>query len=77
MSTLVQITRPDGTAVRQVRSGRDGRFDVRLAPGAYVFHVGDLRGAMFSRPETVKVEAGRVSEVRLVLDTGIRRPDQP
>lgn len=76
VATLVQITLLDGTPVEQVRSGRDGTFEVGLPPGTYVFHVGDLRGAMLSTPETVKVEAGRLSEVRLVLDR-IGHPDRP
>ena len=56
------------TAVARTRTGEDGRFLVRVPAGVYVVRVVGKRAA----PVVVRVRAGAVSRVALVVDTGIR-----
>ena len=66
--------------VATVRSGEDGRFEVRLAPGDYVLE-GDATAESFpyAKPVTVTVRAGAFARATLTFDTGIRglAPTEP
>ena len=58
-----------------VRSGQDGRFSVRLAPGTYVVKPLAAAGSAFPRPPAprrVTVHAGRFTRITITYDTGIR-----
>ena len=58
-----------------VSSGADGRFRVRLAPGAYLVKPLGRHGSAFPRPPAareVRVHAGRFSHITITYDTGIR-----
>jgi hypothetical protein len=59
--------------VATVRSGPDGRFEVRLAPGDYVLE-GDATAESFpyAKPVAVTVGAGEFTRATLAFDTGIR-----
>lgn len=70
----VVVTDPSGRIVATVRSGADGRFEVAVPPGSYVVTVMELQGAMFAKPVSVEVTAGRMSGVSVLVDTGIRGP---
>jgi len=55
-------------AVHRARSGRDGAFQMELAPGSYVFGSRADAGLAVGRaPTLVRVEAGRVASARLDL----------
>jgi hypothetical protein len=59
----------------RARSGRDGRFRIRLSPGSYVVQALPEAGSAFPRPPaafTVKVLAGRFTHITITYDTGIR-----
>jgi hypothetical protein len=62
-----------GQLVKSVQSKADGTFSTALAPGTYLLVVvqsgGDLSRAT---PSVVTVERGVVTQVTLVIDTGIR-----
>lgn len=72
----VSVTTVSGRLVGTTRSGPDGRFDIRVEPGTYLVTALNLRGVMFAKPVTVDVTSGRMSEVSVVVDTGIRGPAQ-
>jgi hypothetical protein len=59
--------------VATVRSGQDGRFEVRLAPGEYVLE-GDASAESFpyAKPVAVSVQDGAFRSAMLAFDTGIR-----
>ncbi len=62
-----------GRLVTTVESDAEGNFSVDLAPGRYsLIVVKKEQGFPVARPTLVDVEAGVVSGVTLVLDTGIR-----
>jgi hypothetical protein len=62
-----------GELVTRVQSDADGHFSVNLAPGRYLLVVEKATpGYPVPKPSIVDVEAGVVSDVILVLDTGIR-----
>ncbi len=61
-------------AWRTVRSASNGRFRVKLAPGAYVVRPLSV-GRALPRPPAplhVRVRAGHFTFVRITYDTGIR-----
>jgi hypothetical protein len=61
--------------VETTRSAANGRFSIRLAPGAYVVTPLARRGSPFPRPprpSQVTVRAGRFTRVTITYDTGIR-----
>lgn len=66
--------RRGGRTVGTFRSGTDGRFAVRLAPGAYTVVPDDDAPllAPASQAKPVEVATGAVTTVRLAFDTGIR-----
>lgn len=62
-------------AARSVRSQSDGRFRVRLSPGAYTVQALPLVGSPFLRPPSplrVQVRPGRFTVITITYDTGIR-----
>lgn len=61
----------DGQTVLHFRSDADGRFTIRLAPGAYVV-VPDPDAPVFGQQtKDLKVPAGDSVSVTLTFDTGI------
>lgn len=63
-----------GRKVLTVRSGRDGKFRVILAPGTYrLIPNSPNRGSPpYADPQTVKVERGKYANVIIKYDSGIR-----
>jgi hypothetical protein len=62
-----------GKTVASVRTGSDGRYRVRLAPGAYRVRVpGWPAIGSVVKPQTVRVPPGRYARVNFSIDTGIR-----
>ena len=63
----------NGKAVARVRTGRDGRYRLALAPGVYRVRTAVRptigRGI---EPQTVRVPRGRYARVDFSIDTGIR-----
>jgi hypothetical protein len=72
----VVVSTTSGRFVGSVRSGADGRFEIRVAPGSYLLTVADLEGITFAKPVTVDVRAGETAGATVVVDTGIRGPQQ-
>lgn len=70
----VIVSTESGRLVTTARSGADGRFRVQVEPGTYVVTMADLEGINFAKPATVTVSSGRMAEVTLLVDTGIRGP---
>lgn len=70
----VAVTTVPGRLVGTTRSGADGRFEIRVDPGTYQVAAIDLQGINFSKPVTVEVRTGRMSEATVLVDTGIREP---
>jgi hypothetical protein len=64
--------RGGGQFVKRVKSDKHGVFSTTLPAGSYVLVVEKASGYPVPKPMTVDVEAGVVSEVTLILDTGIR-----
>ncbi len=60
--------------VAAFRSGKDGRFEVPLAPGRYTIVPSDDAPILFpeGQPQEVTVEAEGFTDVTLHFDTGIR-----
>lgn len=58
-----------------VRSGRDGRFQIGLAPATYLVRPLRQSGSPYPRPPApfrVRVAVGRFSHITILYDTGIR-----
>jgi hypothetical protein len=58
-----------------VRSGADGRLQIRLAPVTYVVQALRQNGSFYPRPPApfqVRVDAGRFTHITITYDTGIR-----
>ena len=63
----------NGKTVAIVRTGRDGRYRVALAPGAYRVRAPGRPGIGSGiEPQTVRVPRGRCARVNFSIDTGIR-----
>jgi hypothetical protein len=74
-TTLVVLSASNGQPVASVETGSDGRFRVSLPPGEY--RIGpspEQQRRRFPRggEQTVKVQPGRFSKVRLEFDSGMR-----
>lgn len=67
----ITVTDPAGKVVTTFRSGIDGKFSVQLPLGTYTLTSRQPR-APYLTPVTVRVSAGSDTELRLLLDTGIR-----
>jgi hypothetical protein len=64
-----------GRAAVTARSGADGHFRLRLAPGEYEVRALSRGGSPYPRPLRpfeVRVHAGRFTHVTITYDTGIR-----
>jgi hypothetical protein len=70
----VAVTTLSGRLVGTTRSGADGRFEIRVDPGTYLMSAINLEGINFSKPVTVEVTAGDMTEATVLVDTGIRGP---
>ena len=70
----IRIRRGSGKAVMTVRSGKDGRFRVNLAPGRYVLEpLSPNEGAPpYAAPAAVRVRAHAFTRVTISYDSGIR-----
>jgi hypothetical protein len=67
--------RSDQHTVAQVRTGTDGRFQIRLRPGRYAVAARPVAGGPLPRcpPRThATVHAGRYTRVAITCDSGIR-----
>lgn len=72
IATEVEVAR-DGRVVAVGRTDEDGWFEVVLPPDTYTFTAGST-STPYPRgiPADVTVEAGRLIEIELTVDTGIR-----
>ena len=68
------VVRSAGFFVTQFTSGVDGRFRVPLFPGHYTLEPQPVSASGFPTgvPQTVTVEGGQFTDVRVMYDTGIR-----
>jgi hypothetical protein len=71
-ATLHIRKRSSHRLVVTVRSGEDGRFRARLAPGRYVIEPVSERPFPHAAPVTVSVKRHRFTRVTIVYDSGIR-----
>ena len=58
-----------------LRSTKNGRFEVRLAPATYVVQALGQNGSFYPRPPApvqVRVNTGRLTHITITYDTGIR-----
>jgi hypothetical protein len=73
-TTLVILRASDGSEVKRIETGSDGRFRVVVPPGTYL--VGPPRGTGRRLPrageETVTVVSGRFAQVTINFDSGMR-----
>jgi hypothetical protein len=77
VEAVVRVSKREGsTTVRTVRTGSDGSFSVILRPGIYrlIAHPAGISTLPIPHAVTLRVRAGRVTRVRLWLDTGLRFP---
>jgi hypothetical protein len=66
----VRLSFTRNSATRSVVTDSQGRYFIRLRPGAYSV---EITGAKFGfRPRTVSVTAGRFKTANFAIDTGIR-----
>lgn len=66
------VVRSRGRVVARAVTDALGRFALRLEPGAYVVSLARLPAIGGLAPRRFVVRAGRVTTLRLKLDTGIR-----
>jgi hypothetical protein len=72
VATIV-VKDSSGKQVATVRTGSDGRFEIRLAPGTYVLEGTTSAGLhRVAKPTTVTVPSGGFATVTITFDTGIR-----
>jgi hypothetical protein len=69
---IVLQFRRDGHVAAQVRTGRAGRYTVRLRRGRYAVTTLRRGPGTGLTPRTVRVPAGRLARVDFHLDTGIQ-----
>jgi hypothetical protein len=67
----LDLVRADGKVARTF-TARNGTFEVRAAPGDYSIGRASANGWPTCRSEPFRVDAGRVAEVAVDCDTGIR-----
>ena len=67
----ITVTDTAGKVVATFQSGVDGGFAIQLPPGTYTLTSNQPR-APYLTPVTVRVSARSDTELRLLLDTGIR-----
>ena len=63
-----------GKVVATVRSGKDGRFRVNLAPGRYILEPQSPNAGAppYAGPVPARVRAHRFTHVKITYDSGIR-----
>lgn len=68
----IRLKKTDGQIVSTVNSAADGKFEIQAGPGLYDLQI-EIDGE-YPRCETVtvKVKKGRLSEVNLECDSGMR-----
>ena len=71
-ATLRIRRRSTRKVVAEVRSGRDGRFTVRLRPGHYIIEPSVGHPYPRASPEPVLVRSHRFTSVTIMFDSGIR-----
>jgi hypothetical protein len=72
LEVTVRLSRADGSEAVRTRSGRDGRFSIRVAPGHYRLEV-VAGGARPRCPRvSLQVVSGVTARADLRCDTGIR-----
>ncbi|MHB8658743.1 MAG: hypothetical protein ACYC91_12455 [Solirubrobacteraceae bacterium] len=76
LAVALRVRRLRGAGgTRTVRSGVNGRFRVRLAPGDYLVQPLARSGSPFPRPPAplrVLVRRGHFTPITIIYDTGIR-----
>jgi hypothetical protein len=68
----IRVFDADGRLVTEFRSGADGRFAVRLDPGAYVLRPASEGMYPQAPAQTVIVQKSRITAVQISYDSGIR-----
>lgn len=73
-TTLVILRASDGSEVKRVETGSDGRFRVVVPPGTYLVGPPSGTGRRLPRggQETVTVVSGRFAQVTINFDSGMR-----
>jgi hypothetical protein len=71
-ATIRILREPARKLTTTARSGTDGTFRVRLAPGRYLLEPQSGRPFPTSRPQTVTVHPHRYTSVTIRYDSGIR-----
>ena len=69
---LLSVTSPTGERVVQVQTDANGMFKIPLAPGEYILHPESPNALPFASEQTVRVEAGKFTQVLVSYDSGIR-----
>lgn len=69
---LLVLRASDRRRVGSVRSGKDGRFSIRVRPGRYWLRAARSRGLPFARPVLVTVRSHHFTRVTIMFDSGIR-----
>ena len=69
---IVRVTTLDGAQVAETETDEHGGFAIDLDPGSYVVVAGTGGRPQAGSSKRITVEDGIVTEVRLVVDTGIR-----
>jgi len=73
-TTLVILRASDGSEVKRIETGSDGRFRVVVPPGTYLVGPPSGTGRRLPRggQETVTVVSGRFAQVTINFDSGMR-----
>ncbi len=71
VSVRILVSNSSGAGSTTFTSDRAGRFRLALPAGTYTLRTSNTPGPRLT-PEQVTVTAGHYTELRLVLDTGIR-----
>ena len=69
---VIQLKKADGQIVKTATSAADGKFEIKVGPGLYDLQI-EIDGK-YPRCETVavKVRKGKLAEVNLECDSGMR-----
>jgi hypothetical protein len=71
VSVAIEVQDPTGHHVAAFTSDQDGHFRLPLAPGNYTLLTTNPHAPLL-KPQNVTVHTGQFTELRLLLDTGIR-----
>ena len=69
---VLTVNSPTGERVVQVQTDENGMFKIPLAPGEYILHPESPTALPFASEQTVRVEAGKFTQVMVSYDSGIR-----